>query len=249
MTDPARMLVALDAAAHDPGALDILARVARALDAELAALIVQDVDLLRLARLPFARELGAATAIERPLDPEQLRAALCARARRAEQGLSRQAGRARLSLQSTEGKIVRNALAAAEGSDFLLFGAAPQRPRTLARGRTTAGSIVLLLEDAPLPVSTLHVAMRLQRDLGAPLSVLVAAAEQAFARLRDEAAARLGSTTARFRRIAAAGPAVAQATVREHAALIVLPPESRLAEEENLALVLAESCSAVLWVR
>jgi hypothetical protein len=255
MTDPVRLLVALDAAAHDPAAIAILAEVAQELDAELAALIVQDPDLLRLARLPFALEFGAVTASERPLDAEQLGAALRARSLRAEQALSAlpRAHATRFSLRFAKGKIVPEALAAAAGSDFVLFGAARPRlrPRTPQRAPTRR-QIVLLLEDAPLPVRPLQVAMQLQRGLTASLSILVVGPEEAFARLRDEASARLaaGSTTARFRRVAAReGSAVAQTAASEGAELIVLPRESRWAGTEHLPTVLAETCCSLLWVR
>jgi hypothetical protein len=252
MTDPGRLLVAFDAAAHDPGALDVLTQVARALDAELAALIVQDVDLLRLAKLPFARELGAATAFERPLDAEQFAAALRARALRAERALLQKlrARGAELTLHLAEGKIVPAALAAATGSDFVLFAPAGQRPHAPARGLSRQGSIVLLLEDAPLPLPALRVATRLQHALNTPLSVLIAGAAQTFARLRDEAGRRLGSTAVRFHRIAAGeSRAVVQVANRERAQLIVLPPASHLAEEESLVAVLNDSHCSVLWVR
>lgn len=257
MTDSARILLALDAAAHDPAAIDILGEIARELDAELAALIVQDVDLLRLARLPFAREFGAFTASERSLDTARLGAAIRACALRVEQGLSDilEARAARLTLRFAEGKIVPAALAAAEGTDFVLFSGARRRPRSLPLpgARPRKRGIVLLLEAAPLPLRPLRVAMQLQRALSASLSVFVAGAcEEAFARVRAEVTARLqaGATTARFRRVAMGeGHAVATAARSEAAELIILPRESRLAAEENLPSVLAESCCSLLWVR
>jgi hypothetical protein len=254
MTDSARILVALDAAAHDPGAFAILGEIAQELDAELAALIVQDTDLLRLARLPFAREFGAFTASERSLDAGRMGAALRARALRAKQELSDllKAPAARLSLRFAEGKIVPEALAAAEGSDFVLFGAARQAPLIRPRAASGRRSIVLLLEDAPLPLHPLRVAMQLQRRLSASLSVLFAGAEPGFERVRGEASVCLaaGSASARFRRVAVGEVrAVARAAMSEGAELIVLPRELNLAAEENLPTVLREACCALLWVR
>lgn len=249
MTDSARILIALDAAGHDPAAFELLAQVAQELDAELAALIVQDIDLLRLSRLPFAREFGALTALERTLDAEQLGAALRARARRAAERLAGalQAHAARLSLRHVEGKIVPQALAAAAGSDFVLFGAqrANRRP---SRRR----SVVLLLDDTPLPLSALELALHLERALNASLSIFVAAAAPAYARVRKEVTTRLHAAApgARFQRLAISEDhALARALAREGAELIVLPRESRFAAEDSLRRVLAESPCAVLWAR
>ncbi len=64
MTDPEarapirRILVALDASGASLAALDAAARLAATLEAELLGLFVEDEDLLRLAGLPCAREVG-----------------------------------------------------------------------------------------------------------------------------------------------------------------------------------------------
>jgi hypothetical protein len=249
MTDSRRILLALDAAAHDPAAFEVLAQVAHELDAELAALIVQDIDLLRLSRLPFARELGALTALERTVDERQMGAALRARAQRTGERLAAAlaAHAARLSLRHVEGKIVPQTLAAAAGSDFVLFGA-----RRAERLPSRRRSLVLLLEDTPLPLSTLQLALQLERSLSVSLSVFVAAAEQAYTRVRDEVAAHLRGAArgARIQRLAVTeGHALARAVAREGAELIVLPRESRFATESSLRSVLAETSCALLWMR
>ena len=52
-----RILVALDASAANRTALQTAALLASELQAELQALFVEDINLLRLAELPFAREV------------------------------------------------------------------------------------------------------------------------------------------------------------------------------------------------
>jgi hypothetical protein len=256
MTEPARIVLALDAAARDPAALDTLAEIARELDADPTALIVQDVDLLRLARLPFARELGALTAAVRPLTAERVEATLRAQARRAERLLldALKPHEQRLSLRFTQGKIVREAMAAAFDADFVLFSAARPPPRTDAPRRPVRRrSIVLILEDAPLPVRPLQVAAQLQRLLGATLSIVVAGTSEAvFSRVRSEVAERLppGSGPALFRRVPVAERlVVARAAVAEHATLVVLSGDARLGREEDLTTMLHELGCALLWVR
>ena len=56
-----------------PGAA---ARLARDLQAELVGLVLQDEALLRFAALPFAAEVGFASAATRGIDPERLERAL-----------------------------------------------------------------------------------------------------------------------------------------------------------------------------
>ncbi|MGD9028912.1 MAG: universal stress protein, partial [Anaerolineae bacterium] len=52
-----RILIALDASSHSIAALRAAARLASSLEAELHGLFVEDINLLRAAGLPMAREL------------------------------------------------------------------------------------------------------------------------------------------------------------------------------------------------
>jgi hypothetical protein len=66
-----------------PGQADLpaaLTRLARDMQAELLGLFIEDVDLLRLAALPFAAEVGLASAARRALEPAALERALRAQA-------------------------------------------------------------------------------------------------------------------------------------------------------------------------
>ena len=63
-----RILVALDASRHSLAALEAAAELAARLKAELVGLFVEDIDLLRLAGLPFAREIRYPSAIIQQLD-------------------------------------------------------------------------------------------------------------------------------------------------------------------------------------
>jgi hypothetical protein len=58
------------------------------MQAELLGLFIEDVDLLRLAALPFAAEVGFASAARRELDPASLERALRAQAARLRQALA-----------------------------------------------------------------------------------------------------------------------------------------------------------------
>ncbi len=63
----ARVMVALSADAAGQAALDAAVRLAAALRGELAGLFIEDVNLLRMAALPFSREFGIASGLARPI--------------------------------------------------------------------------------------------------------------------------------------------------------------------------------------
>jgi hypothetical protein len=63
----ARVIVAVGSTSPDPLTLAAAAQLAQAVGGELAALFVEDINLLRLAELPIAFEIGAALPTPRPL--------------------------------------------------------------------------------------------------------------------------------------------------------------------------------------
>lgn len=65
-----------------------VARLARELEAELLGLFIEDVELLRFASLPFAREIGGASAQARTLDLASLERQLRAQARALEREIA-----------------------------------------------------------------------------------------------------------------------------------------------------------------
>ena len=132
--------------ARRPGAslaaLDAAARLAEQMEAELLGLFVEDVNLLRLAGLPFAREVGLTLAHARPLASADMERALRAQALRAQQALEQAATRlsVRCSFRVVRGQVTEELLAAAEEADLVAIGLSRQ---TLSRARpgTTAGAM------------------------------------------------------------------------------------------------------------
>jgi len=90
-----RIVVALESGVPD-SELEAAAAFARSLDAELLGLFVEDLDLLRFAALPFAHEIGVASATRRRLDPASLERDLRAHAAEAERRLAGAAARERV---------------------------------------------------------------------------------------------------------------------------------------------------------
>ena len=99
-----RILVALDASSHSHAALAAAVALAGRLHSELQGIFVEDINLLRLAELPFAREVRFGLSAARPVQGEELQRGLRARAAvlrreleevRAEQGQQHFSRRAR----------------------------------------------------------------------------------------------------------------------------------------------------------
>lgn len=145
-----RIIVAFDASPGSRAALEAAAGVAARLGAELEGLFVEDVDLLHLAGLPFARALGAGG--HRGLDAVSMERALRQQGERAEQAMAR-LGR-RLSVpwrfRTTRGRVGAELLAAAAGAEIIALGTVGGVPGPARLGSTTrallaAGNRSLLL--------------------------------------------------------------------------------------------------------
>ena len=172
----ARLIVALDASAGNRDAARAAAALARVLGIELAGLFVEDLNLVRLAGLPFARQIPVSGGPPRPLEPRSLEAQLRALAAAARQELARAASSVQVawSFQVRRGTLPGEALAAPGEADLLLLGA---RLAALAR----AGLAGRLVEAPP----------RRPARSAAPRPALALIAEPRSPALEDEAIERL----------------------------------------------------------
>lgn len=73
-----RIVFAFDARLRRVEALEALAALAEQMQAELVGLFIEDIDLLHLAALPFAREVGYPSAAHRELDLARMQRSLTA---------------------------------------------------------------------------------------------------------------------------------------------------------------------------
>lgn len=119
-----RILVAVDASSHSLAALRAAADLAADLDAELLGLYVEDIHLLRLADLPFSRELFTFSSLPRQLGRGQMETELRAQARQARRAMEALAARGHLrwSFRVTQGVITVELLSAAQESDLIILG-------------------------------------------------------------------------------------------------------------------------------
>jgi len=95
--------------------LEAAASLAGRIDAELVGLFVEDEELLRFAALPFAHEIGSASARRRRLEVPALERAMRAHAADAERALAGTAGRTALrwSFRVVRGTVAAELIAAA----------------------------------------------------------------------------------------------------------------------------------------
>src|SRR5690554_4657703 len=82
-----RILVALDASSSSQVALQTAVNLAVALEAELEGIFVEDINLLRLAELPFVHEVRTLSAVAQQMSRQQIEAELQAQAARARRAL------------------------------------------------------------------------------------------------------------------------------------------------------------------
>jgi nucleotide-binding universal stress UspA family protein len=120
-----RILVALDASPPSMEAARTAAELAQALGADLLGLFVEDQDLLRLAGMPFARQLPMLGGGARPLEREAVEAQLRALASRARESLAREASPLHVTwtFEVRRGAVAAELLAAAGNADLLVVGA------------------------------------------------------------------------------------------------------------------------------
>ncbi|OGA29524.1 MAG: hypothetical protein A3I65_06745 [Betaproteobacteria bacterium RIFCSPLOWO2_02_FULL_68_150] len=119
---PRRIVVLLDASAPGRAALEAAAARAAELDAELVAVFVEDADLLNLAGLPFAREIGIASATGRAMNAGAMERSLRALAEEARRSIESIARRVPLqwSFSIAHGALSEETLSAAAGADLVV---------------------------------------------------------------------------------------------------------------------------------
>lgn len=160
-----RILVGVDASPQSLIALRIAGDLASKLDAELIGIFVEDVNLLRMAALPFAREIGLFSASLRLLDSPHIERQLRAQARWAHRIMANMAEQANLrwSFRTARGAIPAQLLAAASEADLVVLG------RSGWSGRRYTGSTVRTVV-LQAPRSTLILGQRIRAGL--PVVVL-----------------------------------------------------------------------------
>lgn len=162
-----RILVALDASPHSLTALAAAARLAQELQAALMGLFVEDVNLLKLAQLPFAQEIHYPRATTQKLDAPLMEKRLREQADQAKESLRQIAEQASLawSFRVSRGAVTAELLAAAVEADLLVLGRISRR---LARSPRLGSTARTAVTQAKPPILLLGSAF----DLTEPLLVV-----------------------------------------------------------------------------
>lgn len=227
MTDPAppsgvrRVLAAYDAMTSDESSLQALAEMAMQLQAELELLFVEDIDLVRAAGLPLARQINLRTGAAGPLSLNELEAEMRATGARLRRRLADAAARRhiRWSFRTVRGEAVHEVLLASEAVDLLVLRhqrswarRQPAMPGPAAVARQAHPSVLLLEHGAEAPRSmavlfrpgelgrrALALAVRLAAAGDSSLDILVSNSEQIRTVMEQaEAMARSGKSAPRI---------------------------------------------------
>ncbi len=205
-----RVMIGLEPAMLDAAALAAAARLAQSVGAELAALFVEDINLLRWASLPFAQEIGAASAARRSVTTADIERALRVQAEQLKRALAE--GVQRLELQWTfevaRGQGLSALLACAGASDIVVLAGSAGRstwePALEALLKSAfsfepaaPGRVAAALDSGPEAMRVLSAAHTLAQASDAELVLLIfredaragEIAERAEAWLRERGAA------------------------------------------------------------
>lgn len=271
-----RILVAVDTSAHSMAALDVAARLAAAMEAELAGLFVEDVNLIRLAALPFAKEICWPSSTRRVLDEVRMERELRLLASQARRALATAAENvdAQWSFRVVRGTVSEEVLNAAVEADLLSLGRASRPLSRRVRLGSTAQAVavhaprsVLLARkgaDPELPIvvtydgsvtssRVLNAAVQMSHVNESNLIVLVVADEADEApQLAEKANQLLDDRVAHaeYRFLPTNGDEhLAELITGENCALVVLGGENRLLQGRRLYQLLDDIDCPVLLVR
>jgi hypothetical protein len=177
-----RIVLAFGEAAPAAEAAAIAAALAKGLEVSLAALLVEDERLLRLADLPMAREMGFTSARLRPVGREYVELALRVQAERARRLIEQVAESFALpwSLEVVRGNLLRAALERVGPGDLVVlwrgarYAPAPQARGVQARRKAAAApAIVAVWSVGAAGARALRAARALARVTGGDLVLLV----------------------------------------------------------------------------
>ena len=148
-----RILVALDSSATNKNTLQVATALASKLKAQLQALFVEDINLLHLAELPFAREVSASTYSARQLTLADMEKQLSGQVRRLRQMVDQAALQSKLPVEFTvlRGPVAHELCTAVQQMDLLVVGKNTQLLRhseklgNITRDMLTSSKCSLLL--------------------------------------------------------------------------------------------------------
>lgn len=240
---PRTVLLALDALPRQ-WAMEAAFNLARQMNARLEGLFVEDLNLLRLAQLPFSQEIVANSAQRRPLGSAALEQALRSQAGQLQRLLAQQAAAQRIEcgfsvVRDHLLRAVRNA--AREADLFIIEGQRFQQKQS-SPGRNLGPAVAAVYDGHLAPIET---AGRLAR--GGSVRVLLMAHRDGA---RDAIKAQLHALGANplFVVLADNGAETLRGVVRRHGTSLLVIPAALLAEGDDSYQPLLEElpCTVVV---
>lgn len=272
-----RILVALDASSHSQSAMDAAAELAAGFQAELLGVFVEDVNLLRVAQLPSAREVLSGSAVSRALNTAILERALRVQGETMGRALASAAARrnVRCSFRVARGQIARELLRAAAEADMIVLGKAGRSParrsplgsiamavgttstRTvvlLEHGGSLRGRVVVLFDGTETGFRALATSARVAGENGGDLVVLIPSDDAETCRRLErnvEDWQRESNRSVRMLACAFGGGVSCLSRVIQQAGTgtLVLPVDHPVVQSTGLALLMEEVRWPVILVR
>ena len=180
VTPVRRVLLAFDSAAPATQPLATARALIEILGGELAGLFVEDVNLLRVAALPFTREVGAISGVSRPIELPDIERVLRVQAAAAKRMLAELAGELSVpwSFRIERGNMLQHVLAQmTESVAAVLVPAkllhAPAPATGPGFGRSSARRVLALWDRSSPQTQTVAIALRLAEAQQATLTLIV----------------------------------------------------------------------------
>ncbi|MFO8085937.1 MAG: universal stress protein [Desulfobacterales bacterium] len=140
-----RIMAALDASTSSLNALQTAVDLAARFDAELLGLFVEDINLLRLAQLPFAREVSFFSSRSRRIAPDEMELQLRTQAARIRNVLAQTADRLGVAweFRTVRGDVGSEVLAAGADVDLVVIGKLGRSLPGMQRSGSTVRTLLL----------------------------------------------------------------------------------------------------------
>ncbi|HLE13703.1 MAG TPA: universal stress protein [Anaerolineales bacterium] len=266
-----RILVSVDASSQSLTALRVAASLATRLDTEVIGIFVEDINLLRLAEMPFIQEVGYFSARSYPMSSQGIERQLRSSNRWLQQVFQMLSSNTniRWSLRTIRGSIAAELLDSVLDTDLLILGrtglpgmrqVGPIVRSLINRAPTQSliinrpvrpGTRVIILYDGSASSQKALLACELVIAPENPVIVLIIAPDfEQAQRLQAQAQAELVAATNRTRYHWLRGAdaiLLAQLARREECGVLVLPAESdALPVDSLLALLDRTDCSVLL---
>jgi nucleotide-binding universal stress UspA family protein len=272
-----RILAALDASASSLSALQTAVDLAARFDAELQGLFVEDINLLRLAQLPFAREISFFSPHSRRIVPEEMELQLRAQASRIPDVLAKTADRLGVTweFRIVRGDVGSEVLSAGAGADLVVMGKIGRSLPGMQRSGSTVRTLLLnrtgmtmilqtrvqlirtpviaMYDESESADKTLDIAVQLAKLHDAPLVIFIIAknAEKAeTSELRASEQLHDQDVQVRFRKfIEPTLTSLAESIRNETKGPVIIPCLDDWFEGEKLCGLVDEIANPVLLIR